>query len=120
MTRRLIAAFIVGTLGIGLSAQAMAGDWNKGGWSSKSAWSDRDRDGRGDWRHRGWEQGNHYGWRDRNHDGRVDWRDRRDWRPGVRDYNHDGRIDGRDRRILRHNDRNHDGVLDWRDRRSWW
>ncbi|TXL70540.1 hypothetical protein FHP25_33945 [Vineibacter terrae] len=114
MSRKLLAALIIGTLGAGLSTQAMAGDWNnKAAWSAKGG---GDRDGRSDWRHRGWEQGNHNGWRDRNHDGRVDWRDR----PGVRDFNHDGRVDWRDRRILSRNDRNHDGRLDWRDRRSWW
>ena len=103
MTRKLIAAVVAATIGLGFSAQAMAGDWNHR--PDGADWRDH--------RHHGWEQGNHYGWRDRNHDGRVDWRDR----PHLRDYNHDGRIDWRDRRILQRYDRNHDGVLDRRDRR---
>jgi hypothetical protein len=118
MTRKLIAALIATVIGMGISAQATAGDGNH-----RDGWRERHRDGRvdsRDKRHHGWEQGRHNGWRDRNHDGRVDWRDRR-WR----DRNHDGRVDWRDRRYHDHRgwrDRNHDGRVDWRDRRDryWW
>ena len=94
MTRKLIVALVATVIGIGVSAQAMAGDWHhrKHGHFGQ---------------HHGWHQGKHNGWRDRNHDGVINWRDhgrRRDhghWRGSndVRDFNHDGRIDKDDRRI---------------------
>lgn len=92
MNRRLITVVVAATLGMGVSAQAMAHDWNRGDW------------------------------RDRNHDGRVDWRDdARNWQHhrayhNPYDLNRDGHVDWRDRQIARHwRDRNHDGRIDWRD-----
>jgi hypothetical protein len=120
MTHKLFAAFVVATIGLGFSAQAMAGDWSRHG--RHYGWHDYNRDGRINWRdkrhygwdhgrHYGWDHGRHYGWRDRNHDGRIDWRDRRYHRV---DRNHDGRVDWRERSFARR-DRNRDGVLTYRE-----
>jgi len=63
MTRKLMAALLVGVVGFGIASQAQAEDW----------------------RHQRW-----CDWRDRNCDGRLDWRDRdydRDYYPQRRyDY----------------------------------
>jgi hypothetical protein len=124
MTRKLIAALLAATIGLGFSAQAMAGDWSRDGRHYGYGWRDRNHDGRIDWRdkrHYRWDHGRHYGWRDHNRDGRFDWRDKRHhwWdhgrHYGWRDHNRDGRFDWRDRRYNRV-DRNHDGRLDPRER----
>jgi hypothetical protein len=116
MTRRLIAAFVAATVGLGLSAQAMAGDWHRHGYHYRH---DHNRDGRVDWRdHRyhGWDRGRHYGWDRGRHYGwdrsrHYDWRDRSYHRV---DRNRDGRLDAYERSFARR-DRNRDGVLSYRE-----